>query len=114
MQLQSRTHSIDPRMPVLVGCGDVTDVATPAEAGRSPYDLIAQAARLALHDSGVPGIAAAIDTVAMIRSFADTSYRFATPFGSSTNPPRSIAQRLGLNAAATSTATAAATCRNTC
>ena len=86
-------------MPVLVGCGDVTDLQTPAEAGRSPYELIAQAARLALQDSRAAGIGAAIDTVAMIRSFADTSPRFATKLGASTNPPRSVARRLGLNAA---------------
>ena len=92
-------EAIDGRMPVLVGCGDVTDTDTPAEPGRSPYDLIAQAARRALADTAAPGMAADIDTVAMIRSFADTSYRFATPFGSSINPPRSVAQRLGLNAA---------------
>jgi acetyl-CoA C-acetyltransferase len=91
-------ETIDGRMPVLVGCGDVTDLDTPAEAGRSPYDLIAQAARLALQDSGAAGMAAAIDTVAMIRSFADTSPRFATKLGTSTNPPRSVAARLGLQA----------------
>ena len=90
---------IDGRMPVLVGCGDVTDLQTPASVGRSPYDLIAQAARLALQDSGAAGMAAAIDAVAMIRSFADTSPRFATKLGTSANPPRSVAQRLGLNAA---------------
>ena len=86
-------------MPVLVGCGEVTDLHTPAEAGRSPYELIAQAARLALQDAGAAGIAGAIDTVAMIRSFADTSPRFATRLGTSANPPRSVAKRLGLNAA---------------
>jgi len=91
-------EQIDERMPVLVGCGDVTDLDTPADAGRSPYDLIAQAARLALQDSGTAGMAEAIDTVAMIRSFADTSPRFATRLGTSTNPPRSVAQRLGLQA----------------
>ena len=37
-------EAIDGRMPVLVGCGDITDLSTPAERGRSPYDLIAQAA----------------------------------------------------------------------
>lgn len=91
-------EQIDGRMPVLVGCGDVTDLDTPAEAGRSPYALIAQAAGLALRDCGVAGIGAVIDTVAMIRSFADTSPRFATTLGTSTNPPRSVAQRLGLQA----------------
>jgi len=91
--------AIDGRMPVLVGCGDVTDLETPAEAGRSPYELIAQAAHRALQDGGAAGLDAAIDTVAMIRSFADTSPRFATKLGTSANPPRSVAQRLGLNAA---------------
>jgi acetyl-CoA C-acetyltransferase len=86
-------------MPVLVGCGDVTDLHTPAEAGRSPYELIAQAARRALQDTGAADIDAGIDTVAMIRSFADTSPRFATKLGTSANPPRSVARRLGLNAA---------------
>jgi acetyl-CoA C-acetyltransferase len=90
--------AIDGRMPVLVGCGDVNDLDTPAHAGRSPYDLIAQAARLALQDCGAAGLGAAIDTVAMIRSFADTSPRFATKLGTSANPPRSVARRLGLQA----------------
>ncbi len=91
-------EAIDGRMPVLVGCGDVTDLDTPASDGRSPYELIAQAARLALQDAGAAGLGEAIDTVAMIRSFADTSPRFATKLGTSANPPRSVAQRLGLNA----------------
>jgi acetyl-CoA C-acetyltransferase len=43
-------------------------------------------------------MAGAIDTVAMIRSFADTSPRFATKLGTSANPPRSVAMRLGLQA----------------
>jgi acetyl-CoA C-acetyltransferase len=89
--------ALDDRMPILVGCGDITDLDTPVSQARSPYDLIAQASRLALEDTGASGIGAAIDTVAMIRSFADTSWRFATKLGTSTNPPRSVAGRLGLN-----------------
>jgi acetyl-CoA C-acetyltransferase len=85
--------------PILVGCGEVTDLATPVEQGRSPFDLIAQAGRLALADAGGHGLAEAIDTVAMLRLFADTSHRFATKLGSSTNPPRSVADRLGLKPA---------------
>ena len=84
--------------PILVGCADVTDLNTPIEAGRSPYDLIAQAARAALLDSGSAQLADAIDTVAMIRLFSDTSHRFATKLGRSSNPPASIARRLNLNA----------------
>ncbi len=89
---------LDDRMPVLVGCGDITDLDTPATLGRSPYDLIAQASRAAFADTGAPRIAEAIDTVAMLRSFADTSHRFATKLGGSSNPPRSVANRLGLSA----------------
>jgi acetyl-CoA C-acetyltransferase len=87
--------------PILVGCGEVTDLTTPVEQGRSPFDLIAQAGRLAIADAGGHGIAGAIDTVAMLRLFADTSHRFATKLGSSTNPPRSVADRLGLEPART-------------
>jgi len=90
---------LDARTPVLVGCGDVTDLTTPVHAGRSPYDLIAAAARQALADSGArQPLGAAIDTVVMLRSFADTSYRFASELGTSTNPPKSVADRVGLNA----------------
>jgi len=91
---------IDARTPVLVGCGDVTDTTTPASAGRSPFDLVAQAARLALDDSGAARtLAPLIDSVVMLRLFADTSPRFASAIGTSTHPPLSVAQRLGLDAA---------------
>jgi len=62
-------------------------------------DLIAQAGRRALADADAPGLAEAIDTVAVLRLFSDTSPRFATRLGRSTNPPLSIARRLGLNPA---------------
>jgi len=93
--------ALDPRTPVLVGCGEVTDLHTPASAGRSPYDLIAQAGRAALADAGaadMPALATTIDTVMLVRAFADTSHRFAHDFGTSTNPPKSVADRLGLRA----------------
>src|SRR3546814_1197873 len=74
-------------------------MTTPVEKGRSPFDLIAEAGRLALADTGAPGMAAKIDTLAMLRLFADTSHRFATKLGTSTNPPKSVAKRLGIDAA---------------
>lgn len=90
---------IESSTPILVGCGDVTDLATPVEHGRSPYELIAQAGRLALADTGAAAaMARTIDTVAMLRLFADTSHRFANRLGASSNPPRSIARRLGIEA----------------
>jgi acetyl-CoA C-acetyltransferase len=97
--MNAAATALDPSTPILVGCGDVTDLTTPAAAGRSPYDLIAEAARQALADTGAaPALGAAIDTVAMLRSFADTSYRFASGIGTSSNPPNSVARRLGLRA----------------
>ncbi len=89
---------MEPSTPILVGCGEVSDQTTPCEAARSPFDLIAAAGRVALADAGGAGLAAAIDTVAMVRLFADSSYRFATNLGTSTNPPKSIAQRLHIAA----------------
>ena len=89
---------IENSTPILVGCGDITDLTTPFERGRSPYELIAQAGQLALADTGAAGIAGAIDTVAMLRSYTDTSHRFATRLGTSRNPPKSIARRLGIEA----------------
>ncbi len=86
------------RTPILVGSGDVTDMTTPIEKGRSPFDIAAEAGRLALADTGAAGFAASIDTVAMIRLFSDTSHRFATRLGTSSNPPRSVARRLGIEA----------------
>ncbi len=88
----------DKNTPILVGCGDVTDLDTPAERGRSPYDLIAEAGKRALADAGGNALAGAIDTIAMLRSYKDTSHRFETRLGGSSNPPKSIANRLGLNA----------------
>lgn len=77
----------------------MTDLSTPMEAGRSPFDLMAQAAKAALADAGAPGLLEAIDTVAAVRLFSDTSHRFATKLGSSANPPKSVADRLGIRAA---------------
>lgn len=91
-------RTIPHRQPILVGCGDLTDLDTPATAARSPLDLMARAARMALDDTGAPGMAQAIDTVAVLRSYADTSHRFATRLGGSDNPPRSLATRLGIAA----------------
>ncbi|MCW5750785.1 MAG: acetyl-CoA acetyltransferase [Alphaproteobacteria bacterium] len=88
--------SVSDTTPVLVGCGDITDQKTPVEAARSPYDLMAEAGRAALADTGSGAVGAAIEAVAVVRLFAETSHRFRSGFGSSANPPASLARRLGL------------------
>jgi len=84
---------MDPRTPVLVGVGQASDRTSPPATAASPLDLIARAAASALTDTGGGHIA--LDTVAVVRLFADSSAAFASPFGSYTNLPRSLARRLG-------------------
>jgi len=89
---------IDPRTPILVGCGQITDTTSPPSSERSNVAFSADAARLALADAG-PAIGAEalgrkIDAVAVLEFFPDVSPRFASPFGRCTNPPKSVANRL--------------------
>ena len=82
--------------PVLVACGQVRQSQPDPAIAASPLDLTAQAARRAASDSGAgDALLAALDTLVVIRSFSDTSWRFACPFGRSTNPPESVAARIG-------------------
>jgi acetyl-CoA C-acetyltransferase len=99
MTVMPASGKLELSTPILVGCGDVTDLSTPVEAGRSPLDLMAEAGAAALADAGAPGLLECIDTVATLRLFSDTSHRFATKLGNSTNPPKSVANRLGIHAA---------------
>ena len=84
---------MDPRTPVLVGVAQYVDRDRPPEAALSPLDLLARVGVAALADSG--GIGIAVDTLAVVRLFADSSPAFRAPFGSYTNLPKSLANRLG-------------------
>ncbi len=88
------------RIPVLIGCGQVTQREPDLQRALSPVELTAQACRLAAQDAG-PGasLLEVIDTIVMIRAFSDTSWRFACPFGQYKNPPKSLAARIGARAA---------------
>lgn len=87
------------RIPVIVGTGQVTDTTSKPEEGRSPLQLMHDAVKLAAADSGAQDQGAALlrglDSVTVIRLFADTLPRFASPFGKLANAPWSIAQRVG-------------------
>jgi len=86
----------DDHTPVLVGCGQITQTEADPRAALGPLDLMARAARQAADDSGAGArLLAALDSIAVIRLFADTSPRFASPFGRQANPPQSLALRLG-------------------
>jgi acetyl-CoA C-acetyltransferase len=89
---------IDPATPILVGCGQITDFAGKASSERSRVAFCAEAARAALADAGASigaeALGREIDALAVLEFFSDISPRFASPFGRSSNPPRSVADRL--------------------
>ncbi|MFV0294642.1 MAG: acetyl-CoA acetyltransferase [Hyphomicrobiaceae bacterium] len=88
------------RIPVLVGAGQVTQREPDPKAAMGPMDLTAAACRNAAEDSGAgQALLEALDTVVVMRSFSDTSWRFKSPFGGPKNPPKSLAGRLGASAA---------------
>jgi acetyl-CoA C-acetyltransferase len=89
---------VDPRTPVLVGVGQVSErLDEPGYRRRSPVDLAADAARAALADAGADpaALAAAIDTVAGVRQFEISHPAARAPLGRSDNYPRSVAGRIG-------------------
>ena len=88
------------RIPVIVGVGQVTDTTSPPELGRSPLQLMREAAAIAARDSGAgEGLLSSLDSITVIRLFADTMARFVSPFGKLVNAPWSLAQKLGATSA---------------
>jgi acetyl-CoA C-acetyltransferase len=84
------------RIPVMVGCGQFTQRERDPKAALGPIDLMARVAKLAAQDTGAgQAMIDALDTLAVVRMFSDTSPRFVSPFGNSTNPPKSLADRIG-------------------
>ena len=87
---------MDPRTPVIIGVGQLTDTTTPADAALSPRGLMVAAARLAAADAGIAAAAlAALDSITVIRLFSDTVPSMRSPFGAMTNAPWSVARQLG-------------------
>jgi acetyl-CoA C-acetyltransferase len=64
---------LDPRTPVIVGVGQVNDTTTDAP---EPVALLAEASRRAITDSGQGRLAAAVDSVRVVRLL---SWRYADP-----------------------------------
>jgi acetyl-CoA C-acetyltransferase len=92
--------SIDPRTPVIVGVGQKTVHWDPAsgQAAPSPQSLRADAARLALADSGAAdALGGIIDRVVAVRTMLDSVPGAPQPFGRCANPPGTVAADLGLN-----------------
>ena len=88
------------RIPILVGSGQITQREPDPARAMHATDLTAAAAKKAAADAqGGDKLLQALDTIVVLRSFSDTSWRFKSPFGGPTNPPKSIANRIGNNSA---------------
>lgn len=88
------------RIPILVGSGQITQREPDPKVALHAMDLTAAAARKAAEDAGAGAkLLQALDTIVVLRSFSDTSWRFKSPFGGPKNPPKSIANRIGNSAA---------------
>ncbi len=88
------------RIPVLIGAGQITQREPDPAKALGPMDLIAAAGRAAADDAGAgQALLDALDTIVLLRSFSDTSWRFKSPFGGPSNPPKSLAARLGADRA---------------
>src|SRR5689334_23747102 len=87
-------------VPILVGSGQITQREPDPRVALNAMDLTAAAARKAAEDAhGGDALLRALDAIVVLRSFSDTSWRFKSPFGGPSNPPKSIANRLGITGA---------------
>lgn len=84
------------RIPIMVGAGQITQREEDPKQALAPIDLIAASARAAAEDSEAgTALLSSLDTIVQLRAFADTSWRFRSPFGGPSNQPKSLANRIG-------------------
>ncbi len=76
---------MDPRLPVLIGVGQVTQRVDRGDDALEPVDLMAEALRRAEHDAGRGGILAGADSIRVIN---ELSWRYL-------DPGALVAQRIG-------------------
>jgi acetyl-CoA C-acetyltransferase len=82
--------------PVLIGVGQTVYRGEPRISRElSPAGLAATAARRALADAGLTAEQAGIDRIAAVRMTADNRPPGRHPFGSASNFPRAVANRIG-------------------
>ena len=87
-------------LPVLIGVGQAMsqwDGKSGPEGAPSPLSLMADASKAALVDAGAPGIAAAIDALAVVRIFEDSVPGDRHPHGHNTNLPGTLARETGIH-----------------
>lgn len=85
-------------LPILIGVGQAMrqwDGKEGPKDAPSPLSLMAEAANAALVDSGLPGLSAAIDAIAVVRIFEDSVPGDRHPHGHNTNLPGTLARETG-------------------
>ena len=96
--MTTKTESLaEARIPVLIGCGQLTDKRDPEEAG-TPIELMAEAARRAAADAG-PGesLLQAIDALVAVGLVVDDPTTGSPMAGMFRNVPLSVCQELGID-----------------
>jgi acetyl-CoA C-acetyltransferase len=85
------------RQPVIIGIGELCErVPKNVTTASSPLDLMEQASLAACRDSGIPDkVIEALDVLAVVRTFADSTPMYPNPFGRVNNYPRAVARRIG-------------------
>ncbi len=90
-------------LPVLVGVGQSLsqwDGTSGPDGAPSPLSLMVDASKAAMTDTGAGGLAAAIDTIAVVRIFEDSVGSAPHPHGHNTNLPGTLARDIGATPAA--------------
>ena len=80
--------------PIIVGAGQCVEREYTES---SPMDLAGRAASAAISATGGQGIGEAIDTICVVKLFADSAPLWESKLGRSNNPPQSVAKRIGAN-----------------
>ncbi|MDP3674520.1 MAG: acetyl-CoA acetyltransferase [Novosphingobium sp.] len=93
--------AIPDNTPVIIGVGQASERPDdPGYRALSHMDLAGEALREAIADCfAIGSVASAIDTIAAIRQFENSTPRAQRPFGGSNNPPRSVGRRVGADPA---------------
>jgi len=84
-------------LPIIVGVGQTVNHwdGTSAAEAPSPLQLITEASSKAIEDTGLTGLAAHFDYLAVVRLFSDSVREQFFPFGQVDNYPQAVASQLG-------------------
>jgi len=90
--------TIKDNTPIIIGVGQITETVPDDLATASSHaNLAGKAAALALKDAKDASLAQAIDVIAGVKTFSDSSPQHQAKTGRTNNFPRSIAKRIGAN-----------------